>query len=133
MSDFVKENEMDSLFNKYDDILNATLANIYTLSKDSVNIVLNDFNYKKTLHRVFLETAFILNTMTQKKIGLKMPMIPFLYFKYIKMRKRKNSLVRVKENTGIDIETVADFEASAFESSLTIFNDIYNAYYKMIY
>ena len=49
------------------------------------------------------------------------------------MRKRKDNIIRVKETSGINIEEVADFEAKAFENSLTIFNDIYNAYYKTIY
>ena len=120
-------------FNKYDNIMGATFTNIYSLSKNSEYIIFNNFNYKKTLHRVFLEAGFIAHTITQKKIGLNMPLLPFLYFKYIKMRKRKNNIIRIKEQSGINIEEVADFEAKAFESSLTIFNDIYNAYYKTIY
>lgn len=128
--------DKEKIYNLYDEILGVTLVNIYSLSKETEKIVFGNFNYKKTLHRVFLETAYIVNTLTKKEIGLEMPLIPFLYFKYIKMRKRKNVLVRIKPEDNIskiNIEEVADFEASAHGVSLTIFNEIYNSYYKTIY
>ena len=87
------------------------------------------------MDKVFLESALVLSTMHNKKIGLNMPLIPFLYFKYIIMRKRKNNIFRVKERVekGINIKEVAEFETKAFGHTICVFDDIYNAYYKHIY
>ena len=125
----------EELYKKYDNILGSTVVNLFSLSKGETGIFLNNFNYRSKIHRVFLETAFLLNVMHNKKIYLNMPLIPFLYFKHILSRKRKENLFRLKDPkaNGINIEEIARYEATSYNESLSIFDDIYDEYYKKIY
>lgn len=125
----------EELYKKYDNILGSTVVNLFSLSKGETGIFLNNFNYRSKMHRVFLETAFLLNVMHNKKIYLNMPLIHFLYFKYILSRKRKENLFRLKDPKvdGINIEEVARYEATSYNEPLSIFDDIYDEYYKKIY
>ena len=121
-------------YDLYDKIVGATIINIFSLSKDTDKIVLKNFDYKSHMHRVFLETAFSVNILNKKKVALDMPFISYLYFKYIKMRKRNSLLVHAKNTeNGINIYDVADFEAKEFNKTIYVFEDIYNAYYKKVY
>ena len=135
INDYTDTIDKENLYKEYDSILNTTIVNLYSLSKNCDNIILNNFNYRSELNRVFLECAFVLNTLHGKKIGLNMPLIPFLYFKHVLLRKRKKNVFRVKDvsDKGINIEEVATFEVKAFNKTLMVFNDIYLDYYKHIY
>lgn len=127
--------EYEVFFKKYDAIVGATMTNIYSLSKNSPDIIFNNFKSGSPTHRVFLESALFLIATNQKSIGLHMPAIKYFFFRNILMRKRKNVLFRVKEaqKDGINIEEVAGFEAEAFETTTDVFADIYDTYYKKIY
>lgn len=121
-------------YDLYDKIVGATIINIFSLSKDTDKIILKNFDYKSHMHRVFLETAFSVNILNKKKVAVDMPFFHYLYFKYIKMRKRNSLLVRAKNpDNGINIYDVADFEAKEFNKTIYIFEDIYDAYYKKVY
>ena len=125
----------EKLFKEYDSIIGTTLINLFSLSKETNDIIFNEFNYKSKLHRVFLESALLLGSLHKKKIGLHMPFISYIYFKYIIMRKRKDSIYRIKDKheKGIDIKRVATYEADGYNHSIFVFDDIYNAYYRKIY
>ena len=133
--DYTSTFDKEELYREYDSIISTTMVNLFSLSKETKDIIFNSFNYKNRVDRVFLESAFVLSSLHNKKIGLNMPFLPFLYFKYIVLRKRKNNVFRVKEKTGngINIKDVAIFEAKAFNRTLCVFDDIYNSYYKNIY
>lgn len=121
-------------YDLYDKIVGATIINIFSLSKDTDKIILKNFDYKSNLHRVFLESSFSVNILNKKKVAVDMPLISYLYFKYIKMRKRNSLLVRAKNwENGINIYDVADFEAKEFNKTIYIFEEIYNTYYRKVY
>ena len=121
-------------YDLYDKIVGATIINIFSLSKDTDKIILKNFDYKSHMHRVFLETAFSINILNKKKVAVDMPLFHYLYFKYIKMRKRNSLLTRAKNSdNGINIYDVADFEAREFNKTICVFEDIYKAYYKKVY
>jgi hypothetical protein len=125
----------DFLYKTYDSILGATITNLYSLSKASKDIIFNNFDYKNKIHRVFLESAITTSTLFSKKIGLHMPWFKYIIFKYITLRKRNSAIYRIKEKheNGIDIYSVAEFEAESFNHSIFVFEDIYDAYYENFY
>lgn len=125
----------EELYKQYDGILGATIINIFSFSKKDNYIVFNNFDYKNKLHRVFLESAFLLNTTHKMDIYLNMPLHSFLYFKYFVIKKRGEKVFRIRDaqENGINIEEVAEFEAKSYNHTISVFDDIYNAYYKKIY
>ena len=125
----------EELYKQYDGILGATIINIFSFSKKNNYIVFNNFDYKNKLHRVFLESAFLLSTIHKMDIYLNMPLYSFLYFKYFVIKKRGEKVFRIRDaqENGINIEEVAEFEAKSYNHTISIFDDIYNAYYKKIY
>ena len=125
----------EELYKQYDGIIGATVINIFSFSKNNNKIIFNNFDYKNKIHRVFLESAFLLSTTHKMDIYLNMPLFPFLYFKYFIIKKRNDKIFRIKENqeNGINIEEVAKFEAESYNHSVYVFDDIYNAYYRKIY
>ena len=125
----------EELYKQYDGILGATIINIFSFSKKDNYIVFNNFDYKNKLHRVFLESAFLLSTTHKMDIYLNMPLHSFLYFKYFVIKKRGEKVFRIRDaqENGINIEEVAEFEAKSYNHTISVFNDIYNAYYKKIY
>ena len=125
----------EDLYKQYDGILGATIINIFSFSKKDNYIVFNNFDYKNKLHRVFLESAFLLSTTHKMYIYLNMPLHSFLYFKYFVIKKRGEKVFRIRDaqENGINIEEVAEFEAKSYNHTISVFDDIYNAYYKKIY
>ena len=125
----------EELYKQYDGIIGATVINIFSFSKNNNKIIFNNFDYKNKIHRVFLESAFLLSTTHKMDIYLNMPLFPFLYFKYFVVKKRNDKIFRIKEvqENGMNIEEVAKFEAESYNHSIYVFDDIYNAYYRKIY
>lgn len=125
----------EELYKQYDGILGATIINIFSFSKKDNYIVFNNFDYKNKLHRVFLESAFLLSTTHKMDIYLNMPLHSFLYFKYFVIKKRGEKVFRIRDaqENGVNIEEVAEFEAKSYNHTISIFDDIYDAYYKKIY
>lgn len=125
----------EELYKQYDGIIGATVINIFSFSKNNNKIIFNNFDYKNKTHRVFLESAFLLSTTHKMDIYLNMPLFSFLYFKYFVIKKRNDKIFRIKEvqESGINIEEVAEFEAKSYNYTTSIFDYIYNAYYRKIY
>ena len=125
----------EELYKQYDGILGATIINIFSFSKKDNYIVFNNFDYKNKLHRVFLESAFLLSTTHKMDIYLNMPLHSFLYFKYFVIKKRGEKVFRIRDaqENGVNIEEVAEFEAKSYNLAISVLDDIYDAYYKKIY
>ena len=125
----------EELYKQYDGILGATIINIFSFSKKDNYIVFNNFDYKNKLHRVFLESAFLLSTTHKMDIYLNMPLHSFLYFKYFVIKKRGEKVFRIRDaqENGVNIEEVAEFEAKSYNHTISVFDDIYDAYYNKIY
>lgn len=72
--DEIKTINAQELFDKYDEIINITMVNLYTLCKDTGTIVLSDLNRKNKDHLFILRVALlakdIYNFPLKMRIGL---------------------------------------------------------------
>ena len=114
----------------YDEIVSATYANIFSLSKDRP-IVLKDFYYSSGAGRIFLEVACMVAYIVNKEIYVQSSWIDFIRARIVKKNKhihwiRKNK----KDIEGIEIYKVAAHEALAFKQQENIFDEIFEAYYE---
>ena len=115
----------------YDEIISATYANVFSLSKRE-DIVLKNFVYNCYTCKIFLEVSCMVAYMNNKEVYLESSFIDF-----VKARlKKKNKHIhwirksKKKEIDGIEPHQVASFEVAAFEQNDDIFEKIFKAYYE---
>lgn len=110
----------------YDQIISATLTNIYTLSKEQKEIVLNNFNPKDKNHLYFLEVAKVASQMFKMPLSLNLS-----YFNFLKIRfKKKYKGITRKNCFGIDITEVLSFMTKAIKIDPNIYTEIHKEYYE---
>lgn len=124
----VSERKQEKLYN---DIAQAIFINIYTLSnKGTEDLFLKNFDPKDKGHLVFLEIAKSSAGLMNYTIYVDMNWFSYFLFK----RKGKNtSIRRYRKNPPkkeVDIREVLEFTAKGFGKSISIFNDIYETFYK---
>lgn len=127
--DVTLSNEKEERLRLYDEIIAATYANIYSLSKQG-NIKLKDFCFDFSSHRVFLEVSCMVGYLANKEIYVQCSFWDFLKIKFTKKDKHIHRIKPTKFIEGIDIHEVASFEAKAFGKDLEVFKEIYETYYK---
>lgn len=115
----------------YDKIVASTLINIYSLTKDSKNIVIKDFkNNNKYLYILDIcnKVNFIYYN-NDKKIKIDTNFLSFFEI-YLKERKKGIRFARKSQTVGaIDVEEICHFMADAFNVDEDIFGRIYEEYY----
>ena len=112
----------------YDDLVNKTFINIFTLSKDKDGIYLSNFNQNNKNHKYFLQVARNVSTITGKQIYLNMTLIQFLKFK---LTTRSKDISRTTNKNGIDIDNVLLFISDSLEIDNSIFGKIYEKYWEI--
>lgn len=121
--------------NLYDNIINATVVNMFSFSKDGKIIIMN-FNSKDKKHLYLFEVAknvcFLLNN-PKREIYLHMKLIPYLIFK-IKNRKynfhRFTKKTKIEKNKIIYPTVFLEYICNSFNNNIEIISDLYNKYYK---
>ena len=111
----------------YDDLVNKTFINIFTLSKDKDGIYLSNFIQNNKNHKYFLQVARNVSTITGKQIYLNMTLIQFLKFK---LTTRSKDISRTTNKNGIDIDNVLLFISDSLEIDNSIFGKIYEKYWE---
>lgn len=111
----------------YDELINKTSINIFTLSKDKNGIYLSNFNPSNKNHRYFLQVARTVSMITNKQIYLDMKLFPYLKFKIFTKSK---DILRGKIENGINIDEVLSFMSDSLQIDNSIFGEIYEKYWR---
>ena len=111
----------------YDELINKTSINIFTLSKDKNGIYLSNFNPSNKNHRYFLQVARTVNMITNKQIYLDMKLFSYLKFKIFTKSK---DILRGKIENGINIDEVLSFMSDSLQIDNSIFSEIYEKYWR---
>ena len=111
----------------YDELINKTSINIFTLSKDKNGIYLSNFNPSNKNHRYFLQVARTVNMITNKQIYLDMKLFPYLKFKIFTKSK---DILKGKIENGINIDEVLSFMSDSLQIDNLIFGEIYDKYWR---
>ena len=111
----------------YDELINKTSINIFTLSKDKNGIYLSNFNPSNKNHRYFLQVVRTVNMITNKQIYLDMKLFPYLKFKIFTKSK---DVLRGKIENGINIDEVLSFMSDSLQIDNSIFGEIYEKYWR---
>lgn len=111
----------------YDELINKTSINIFTLSKDKNGIYLSNFNPSNKNHRYFLQVARTVSMITNKQIYLDMKLFPYLKFKIFTKSK---DILKGKIENGINIDEVLSFMSDSLQIDNSIFGEIYDKYWR---
>ena len=111
----------------YDELINKTSINIFTLSKDKNGIYLSNFNSSNKNHRYFLQVARTVSMITNKQIYLDMKLFPYLKFKIFTKSK---DVLRGRIENGINIDEVLSFMSDSLQIDNSIFGKIYEKYWE---
>ena len=111
----------------YDELINKTSINIFTLSKDKNGIYLSNFNSSNKNHRYFLQVARTVSMITNKQIYLDMKLFPYLKFKIFTKSK---DILKGKIENGINIDEVLSFMSDSLQIDNSIFGKIYEKYWE---
>ena len=111
----------------YDELINKTSINIFTLSKDKNGIYLSNFNPSNKNHRYFLQVARTVSMITNKQIYLDMKLFSYLKFKIFTKSK---DVLKGKIENGINIDEVLSFTSNSLQIDSSIFGKIYEEYWR---
>ena len=111
----------------YDELINKTSINIFTLSKDTNGIYLSNFNPSNKNHRYFLQVARTVSMITNKQIYLDMKLFSYLKFKIFTKSK---DILKGKIENGINIDEVLSFMSDSLQIDSSIFGKIYEEYWR---
>ena len=118
------------LYNLYDQIISTTVLNCLGEADKNEGICLKQFNPKDKAHLLFFEAAMITQVFYQIPVRLEMGLIDFYKFKWFYRRKRKGwDLQRYTKGELIDIPTILQYEADYYKQDMSIFGQIYDAFY----
>lgn len=122
----------DEFYKQQDKIVEITLTNIYSLSKEKGKIVLTNFNPKDENHLFFFHVAMIVRDMFQYPIEVDLGFFKTLLLNW-KLRKHYVKVARYRGvEKGIDVEEVLSFMRPTMNEMLGAghtYADIYNDYY----
>lgn len=115
-------------YQKYDRMVQATLINIYTMSKDDNKVILVNFDPKTDTDKCVVEIAKISQSLWNFDIEVDLPLFKFLMFKI------KNKDARVKRykkysEKKVDVQELKMFVSKAYVETTMIYKKIYDTYY----
>ena len=117
-------------YQKLDRIVETTLINIYSLSKDKQKIVLDNFNPKNKEHLYFFHVALMARNMFSFPIEVNLGAIDTWFLNW-KIRKFYDKINRNQNEKGINVEQILSFMRSALDEIDEDFSysEIYEEYY----
>ena len=119
---------MKNIEKLYDEVVMVAYTNLYTLSKRNKEIYLNEFDPLDEGHRALYSIASMLssNYRFPMHVGCKLR----TFWKYKKIYKPYAFATRKTLEGGLSCDEMISHIEKAFDKP-EIFNEIYNAYYKM--
>ena len=128
----IKTVSAEELLNKYDEVINIIMVNLYTLSKNSEKIVLSGLDRKNRDHLLILRIALMAKDIYNFPLSLKIGFWDSLVLNW-KMRKLSRRIPRAKEHDdAIYIPELLEFMYLPIRTYLGEyfeFAHIYNAFY----
>ena len=130
---FSNSQEREELFNKYDEIINITMVNLYSLSKAKETIVLSNIDRKNKDHLYILRIAMIAKDTFNFPLKLHTDFWNWLCLNW-RMRKLSRRVPREKNGENvIDVNRLIDFMYNPISEHMGSdfkFGDIYDAFYR---
>ena len=128
----IKTIHAQELFNKYDEIINITMVNLYTLSKEKGEIIISDFDRKNKDHLFVIRVAL----MAKDIYGFPLKMrCSFWNWIILNWKKRKLSRFIPRDNQTlpvVNIKNLLEFMYPPIKEYMGEnfeFAHIYNAFY----
>ena len=117
-------------YDLFDQIVNTTLINIYSLSKQNKTIILENFNPKDKNHLYFLHVAITARDLFGFNIKVKLGWWKLFKLNF-KLRKHYLRLQRAKSwESGINVPEVLNYMSPLFKDGDVSYAEIYEEYYK---
>lgn len=130
-----KNNTIDTqeLFNKYDEIINITMVNLYTLCKDTKTIVISGIDRKNKDHLFMLRVALLAKDIYNFPLKMRIGLWDWIVLNW-RMRKLSRRIPRELESgPGVNVPELLEFMYPPIKSYMGEdfkFEHIYNQFYK---
>lgn len=130
-----KNNTIDTqeLFNKYDEIINITMVNLYTLCKDTKTIVISGIDRKNKDHLFMLRVALLAKDIYNFPLKMRIGLWDWIVLNW-RMRKLSRRVPRELESgPGVNVPELLEFMYPPIKSYMGEdfkFEHIYNQFYK---
>ena len=128
-SDFNK----DILYDKYDQAINVVMVNIYTLTKEKGQIILENIDRNNKDHLLILRVAMIAKDVYNFQLKLKTGFWNWVVLNW-RMRTLSRFVRRERESdANVDVDALVNFMTPILQEDIGkffCFEDIYDAFYK---
>lgn len=129
----IKTIHAEELFNRYDEIINITMVNLYTLCKEDRTIVISNFNRKNKDHLFVLRVALMAKDIYNFPLELKCDFWNWLILNW-KMRKLSRRIPRhTKQSNSVNVSQLLEFmypPVREYMGEDFKFEHIYKQFYK---
>ena len=121
------------LFDKYDEIINITMVNLYTLTKEKGEIILSDFDRKNKDHLFVIRVALMAKDVYGFPLKTRCSFWNWIILNW-KMRKLSRRVPRhLEPGPTVNVSELIEFMYGPIREYMGEnfeFNHIYNAFYK---
>ena len=121
------------LFNKYDEIINITMVNLYTLCKDTKTIVISGIDRKNKDHLFMLRVALLAKDIYNFPLKMRIGLWDWIVLNW-RMRKLSRRVPRdLEPGPGVNEPELLEFMYPPIKSYMGEdfkFEHIYNQFYK---
>lgn len=120
---------MEEKYRQYDELLATLMQNIQVEAARDEGIYIYGYgdNY---LGNVYMQLVNAYADLTQSKVTMIMPLVPYIKFKLKNWKSRKRYRWTWMDKGATPINLIARFVATHHNQPLDIYKDIYNEYYK---
>lgn len=116
---------------RYNEMCNACLVNVYTISKEQKTIILLNFDPKNIDHLFLYEIAQTAASLFHFDLKIDTSLFSYLKFTVGKKRNCKRILHRKSLiSHGVRADMMLEYVAGAFGESNNVWGKIYNEFYK---
>lgn len=130
---FSSDFDKDILYDKYDQAINVVMVNIYTLTKEKGQIILENIDRNNKDHLLILRVAMIAKDVYNFQLKLKTGFWNWVILNW-RMRKLSRFIRRERESdANVDVDALVNFMTPILQEDIGkffCFEDIYNAFYK---
>ena len=130
---FSNDFDKDVLYDKYDQAINATMVNLYTLSKEKGKIILENIDRNNKNHLLILGVAMIAKDVYHFQLKLKTNFWNWVMLNW-RMRKLSRFVRRERESdANVDVDALVNFMTPILQKDIGkffCFENIYDAFYK---
>lgn len=130
---FSNEFDKDILYDKYDQAINVVMVNIYTLTKEKGQIILENIDRNNKDHLLILRVAMIAKDVYNFQLKLKTDFWNWVVLNW-RMRKLSRFVRRERESdANVDVKALIEFMTPALREAIEedfCFGNIYDAFYE---